>query len=86
MGSIMTITRRTFALTLGAFGLSACRGTIAQTTSRSKSTGLAPDMRPQPNAGYDAWVASFKTVPVDMGSAVQQSPQGFVAQGICPVS
>ncbi|MDG1084221.1 MAG: lytic murein transglycosylase [Planktotalea sp.] len=80
----MTITRRTFALTLGAFGLSACRGTIAQTTSRSKSTGLAPDMRPQPNAGYDAWVASFKNRASGYGLNSATIAAGFRGAGYLP--
>ena len=80
----MTITRRTFALTLGAFGLSACRGTIAQTTSRSKSTGLAPDMRPQPNAGYDAWVASFKNRASGYGLSSATIAAGFRGAGYLP--
>ena len=80
----MTITRRTFALTLGAFGLSACRGTIAQTTSRSKSTGLALDMRPQPNAGYDAWVASFKNRASGYGLNSATIAAGFRGAGYLP--
>jgi membrane-bound lytic murein transglycosylase B len=80
----MTITRRTFALTLGAFGLSACRGTIAQTASRSKSTGLAPDMRPQPNAGYDAWVASFKNRASGYGLSSATIAAGFRGTGYLP--
>lgn len=80
----MTITRRTFALTLGAFGLSACRGTIAQTTSRSKSTGLALDMRPQPNAGYDAWVASFKNRASGYGLSSATIAAGFRGTGYLP--
>ncbi len=80
----MTITRRTFALTLGAFGLSACRGTIAQTTSRSKSTGLAPDMRPQPNAGYDAWVAQFKNRASGYGLSSATIAAGFRGTGYLP--
>lgn len=80
----MTITRRTFALTLGAFGLSACRGTIAQTTSRSKSTGLALDMRPQPNAGYDAWVASFKNRASGYGLSSATIAAGFRGAGYLP--
>ena len=80
----MTTTRRTFALTLGAFGLSACRGTIAQTTSRSKSTGLAPDMRPQPNAGYDAWVASFKNRASGYGLSSATIAAGFRGAGYLP--
>ena len=80
----MTITRRTFALTLGAFGLSACRGTIAQTTSRSKSTGLALDMRPQPNAGYDAWIASFKNRASGYGLSSATIAAGFRGTGYLP--
>ncbi|WP_293450784.1 lytic murein transglycosylase [Planktotalea sp.] len=56
----MTFTRRTFALTLGAFGLTACNSTASSSSSRASPSGLAAEFRPQSNAGYDAWVASFK--------------------------
>ena len=80
----MTITRRTFALTLGAFGLSACRGTTPQSTNRSKSTGLTPDMRPQHNAGYDAWVASFKNRASGYGLSSATIAAGFRGAGYLP--
>ncbi len=80
----MTFTRRSFALTLGAFGLSACGGTTAQTTSRVTSGGLAPDMRPQPSAGYDAWVASFKNRASGYGLSNATIAAGFRGAGYLP--
>lgn len=56
----MQLSRRTFGLGLGALGLSACGGGLTSNKS-GPSTGLPADLRPMPNAAYDAWVAAFKT-------------------------
>ncbi len=56
----MRLSRRSFGLGLAAFGLTACGGTVPPSVSGSGS-GLPADLRPVPNAGYDAWVASFRT-------------------------
>ena len=56
----MMTTRRTFAFGLGALGLTACTtGSSTQVTTGGNG-GLPADLRPQPNAGYDAWVSSFR--------------------------
>ena len=55
----MPLTRRTVIFGLVATALTACGG--APSVSRNTfSTALDPAMRPHPNAGYDAWVASFR--------------------------
>lgn len=53
----MMISRRTFSLALGALTLAGCNS--SPTASRG-SGSLPADLRPQPNAAYDAWVAAFK--------------------------
>lgn len=55
----MHLNRRLFLSSLAAFGLSACSGG-AQSVSRAP-TGLPPDLLPQANAAYDAWVARFRS-------------------------
>ena len=58
----MNITRRHFGFGLAALGLSACSSTVpAGGSSPSVKPGLPADLRPVPNPGYDAWVASFRT-------------------------
>jgi membrane-bound lytic murein transglycosylase B len=80
----MTVTRRTFALTLGAFGLAACNSAPSARTSRAKPSGLAAEFRPQPNAGYDAWVASFKNRAVGYGLSAATVAAGFRGAGFLP--
>ncbi|MBE3639282.1 lytic murein transglycosylase [Mangrovicoccus algicola] len=55
----MYITRRGFGLgALAAAGLAGCAGPV--TRGPDAAAGLAPDLLPQRNAGYDAWVAGFR--------------------------
>ncbi|MBQ4825058.1 lytic murein transglycosylase [Leisingera sp. HS039] len=56
----MDITRRHFGFGLAAFGLTACSSTVPSGSGPSGATGLPADLRPAPNAGYDAWVAAFR--------------------------
>jgi len=56
----MNTSRRNFSLGLAAFGLSACSTGGVTARGPAANTGLPADLRPQRNAGYDAWVASFK--------------------------
>ena len=53
----MTVSRRTFGLFLSALALAACAGPA--TVSRAPEA-LPEDLRPTPDAGYDAWVAAFR--------------------------
>ncbi|WP_027258546.1 MULTISPECIES: lytic murein transglycosylase [Leisingera] len=60
----MSITRRHFGFGLAAFGLTACSGAVPSgsgTSGSSGAAGLPADLRPAANAGYDAWVAGFRT-------------------------
>ena len=56
----MNITRRHFGFGLAALGLSACSSTVPAGSGPSGTSGLPADLRPVPNAGYDAWVAAFR--------------------------
>ncbi|MGB7316642.1 MAG: lytic murein transglycosylase [Planktotalea sp.] len=80
----MTFTRRNFALTLGAVGLSACVSSPAPKRSGGKSAGLAAEFRPQANAGYDAWVASFKSRAGGYGLSAATVTAGFRGAGYLP--
>lgn len=57
----MNITRRHFGFGLAALGLSACSSTVPAGSGPSGTSGLPADLRRVPNAGYDAWVAAFRT-------------------------
>lgn len=61
----MITSRRTFMVGAGALALSACTnagGALGPRTSGgAANTGLPADLRPIPNAAYDAWVASFRS-------------------------
>jgi len=49
---------------VAALGLTACGGTVptgGRTSGSSGSSSLPADLRPTPNAGYDAWVAAFRS-------------------------
>lgn len=59
MGRDMGISRRNLGLGLAALGLAAC-GTTRMPAFAGSGGGLADDLRPVPDAGYDAWVAAFR--------------------------
>jgi lytic murein transglycosylase len=83
----MQTSRRTFTLGLAAVGLSAC-GTGGAITSQgfaSRSEGALPDdLRPQPNAGYDAWVASFRGRAAGQGIGSDTLARAFSGAGYLP--
>lgn len=81
----MNFSRREFALTLGAFGLTACNSNrSARVSAAPSSSGLAAEFRPQPNAGYDAWVASFKNRAGGYGLSAATVAAGFRGAGYLP--
>ncbi|MHA3916744.1 lytic murein transglycosylase [Halovulum sp. GXIMD14793] len=82
----MHFTRRQFGSVLAASGLVAC-GRSIPTTGTSTSTppsGLAADLRPVPNAGYDAWVAGFKSRAAKYGLSDATVSTGFRNAGFLP--
>lgn len=53
----MHFTRRHFILSLASLGVTACAG---PTVSTGSTSALPDDLRPAPNASYDAWVSAFQ--------------------------
>lgn len=80
----MNITRRHFGFGLAALGLSACSSNIASVQPQSGGGGLAADLRPTPNAGYDAWVTSFKSRAGGYGLSDATLRAGFRGTGYLP--
>ena len=81
----MGISRRNFTMGLGALGLAACQGRSNVTSFSSRSEGALPaDLMPQPNASYDAWVASFKARAAGQGISPATLRQGFAGAGYLP--
>lgn len=81
----MGISRRNFTIGLGALGLAACQGRGNGTSFSSRSEGALPaDLMPQPNASYDAWVASFKARAGGQGISPATLRQGFAGAGYLP--
>ena len=81
----MSISRRNFTIGLGALGLAACQGGGSAATFASRSEGALPaDLMPQSNAGYDAWVGSFKARAAGQGISPATLRQGFAGAGYLP--
>jgi len=79
----MMISRRYFGLGLGALALSACSGTNTGSTA-APSGGLPADLRPTPNASYDAWVASFRSRASSAGISSSTLNAAFRGTGYLP--
>ena len=78
----MILSRRHFALGTAALTLTACVGAVPPSaTSRG---GLPPDLRPVPNAGYDAWVAAFRARAGRYGLSQATLDAGFRGTGYLP--
>ena len=80
----MHISRRFFGLGLGALGLSACGGGATSSRSAAASGGLPADLRPTPNAGYDAWVRSFRSRAASRGISSSTLSTAFRGTGYLP--
>ena len=85
----MSISRRSFVIGTGALGLSACTttgvlGTRAGTSTSAAPSGLPQDLRPEPNAGYDQWVASFQTRAASQGISDSTLRAAFRGTGYLP--
>ncbi|MEM6940104.1 MAG: lytic murein transglycosylase [Pseudomonadota bacterium] len=74
----MSFTRRNTILSLGAFGLAACG---AGSGPAQPSSSLPLDLRPSPNAGYDAWVAAFRGRAQGQGISAATLSAGFRGAG-----
>ncbi|NNK17490.1 MAG: lytic murein transglycosylase [Sulfitobacter sp.] len=80
----MNLNRRTTLLGLGALGLTACGGGALGPRSTVDAGGLPADLRPQPNAAYDTWVAGFRARAVGQGITSTTLNAGFRGAGYLP--
>ncbi|SHH95158.1 lytic murein transglycosylase [Marivita hallyeonensis] len=80
----MQINRRQFGLGLLGFGFSACSGGVSSTVTSNSPTGIPADLRPVPNSGYDAWVASFRGRAVGQGISQSTLAAAFRGTGFLP--
>ncbi|WP_224825922.1 lytic murein transglycosylase [Cognatishimia sp. MH4019] len=76
------LTRRMFGLGVMALGVSAC-GATPPITPRSQG-GLPADLRPVPNASYDAWVSAFRSRATRQGISEQTLNAAFRGAGYLP--
>lgn len=80
----MSITRRHFGIGIAALGLAGCGSAPAPGPVTSRATGLPPDLRPIPNAGYDAWVSGFRARAGGFGLSEATVNAGFRGAGYLP--
>lgn len=79
----MTTSRRTFAIGLAALGLTGCT-TGGGGTLGPRVTSTPSDLQPVPNAGYDAWVAAFKSRAAGQGISQATLSSAFRGAGYLP--
>ncbi|MEP3847571.1 MAG: lytic murein transglycosylase [Paracoccaceae bacterium] len=80
----MKITRRSFGVGVAAFGLTGCTDLPSVDLGGPRATGLAQDLRPVPNAGYDAWVTAFRARAGAQGLSNATLAIGFRNSGYLP--
>ena len=80
----MTLTRRTFGLGIGALALAACGGPTTFARGTAAPEALPDDLRPVPDAGYDAWVAAFRPRAASRGIADGTLASAFRSAGFLP--
>ncbi|SHJ21090.1 lytic murein transglycosylase [Palleronia salina] len=81
----MQISRRTFSLGAAALGLSACQvGGAGGAGVPVGRAGLPPEMRPQPNPGWSAWVDAFRGRAVAAGIDPGVVSRSFQGAGFLP--
>ncbi|UWR21987.1 lytic murein transglycosylase [Sulfitobacter sp. S190] len=79
----MTLSRRNFTLFgLGTVALAACGA--APVTRSAGGGGLPADLRPTPNAAYDAWVAGFRARAPRQGISDSTLAAAFRGTGYLP--
>lgn len=80
----MGFSRRHFCLGVGVLSLSACGGPALITRGPTGQASLPDDLRPVPNAGYDAWVASFRSRAAGHGISDATYASAFRSAGFLP--
>lgn len=83
-GGNMKTTRRHFGIGIAAFGLAACSRAAPQSFADPVVAGLPADLRPVPNADYDAWVSSFRGRAGGYGLSTDIIAYGFRNTGYLP--
>ena len=79
----MQVSRRHLLVSGGALALlSACGG--GAMVSSPSGGGLDPDLLPQPNPGYDAWVAAFRGRAASRGISAGTLDAAFRNAGYLP--
>ena len=76
--------RRLFLSALAATILAACDSPAQTTANVDGTTGLPPDLRPAPNAAFDAWVAGFRPRALNRGVAAATFDAAFAIAGFLP--
>ena len=80
----MGISRRQFGFGILVTGLSACTSSAPVGIVSRSGGGLADDLRPVPNSGYDAWVAAFLARAGGHGLSDATLRAGFRGAGYLP--
>lgn len=81
----MSLTRRHFCLGAAALNLAACTSSLPSSSNVSiASGGLPDDLRPVPNAGYDAWVSDFRARALQQNISEATLNAGFRGAGYLP--
>ncbi|KPP89630.1 MAG: Membrane-bound lytic murein transglycosylase B [Rhodobacteraceae bacterium HLUCCA08] len=80
----MRFTRRSFGLGVGAVGLAACTDLRPPRIAPTAPGPLPDDLRPVPNAAYDAWVAAFRARAPSQGITQATLSAGFRGTGYLP--
>lgn len=80
----MIIGRRHFCLGLGTLALSGCGGAAIRGGGATQATPLPDDLRPVPDAGYDAWVAAFRGRATAQGISEATYASAFRSAGFLP--
>lgn len=84
VGQLMHLTRRHFAVSVAAIGLTACNNAALTSPIQSRSNALPADLQPVPNSAYDAWVRSFKQRASAKGISDATLRSGFRNAGYIP--
>jgi lytic murein transglycosylase len=80
----MQINRRFFGLGLMGLGLAASSRGVPGSMRTNTPAGLPDDLRPVPNAAYDAWVASFRGRAAAQGISQNTLEAAFRGTGYLP--
>lgn len=80
----MKITRRRFGIGIAALGLTGCSRPAPPSVTAPVATGLPADLRPVPNAEYDAWVTAFRGRAGSYGLSDATLASGFRNTGYLP--